>query len=64
MNACADSLGIVIGFAHVFTRHLAQDDDFAGVRQQSWWADFEKELLRILPAASHWRQATQLHMRV
>jgi len=34
------------------------------MHRQSWWADFEKELTRILPAADHWRQATQLHMRV
>jgi len=43
---------------------LLQDEDFARMRQQAWWADFERELARILPVAADWRQATQLHMRV
>lgn len=43
---------------------ILKDDDFARMRQHAWWQDFEKELARILPAATHWQQATQLHLRV
>jgi hypothetical protein len=52
----------------LFTRFVqltfVQDADFARMRPLAWWADFEKELSRILPPASHWQQTTQLQMRV
>ena len=55
---------IRLGILTLFVLTFVQDADFARMRQLAWWADFEKELSRILPPASHWQQTTQLQMRV